>query len=190
MGREGSRCTGTSFFVLNSQGLAFTRRDHVLVVGEPERLEPYIEMEARDYSGDIISIDFQGDDFDEVMRFFSDAADREIVADARFTGALHFKLTDVPWDQALDVVLALYGLGFEAGDSAIRIVSSLWRRSLDRAPCSPSESASCAHSLSPPSQNRCTTHKARARGYKSCVGLESCRDPQTSKKKTTKNANG
>jgi type II secretory pathway component HofQ len=109
------------FYMLNSQGLAFSRSDHVLVVGEPERLSPYLEMETKDYRGDIISIDFAGSDFDEVMKFFSDTTGLQIVADDRFSGRITLKLTDVPWDQALDLIVKLQGLRFELQDTVIRI---------------------------------------------------------------------
>ena len=109
------------FYVLNSQGLEFSRRDHVLVVGAPERLTSYLEMETKDYRGNIISIDFAGSDFDEVMKFFSDTTGLQIVADERFSGRITLKLTDVPWDQALDLIVKLQGFRFELQDTVIRI---------------------------------------------------------------------
>ena len=109
------------FYVLNSQGLEFSRRDRVLVGGEPERLATYLEMETKDYRGNIISIDFPGSDFDEVMKFFSDTTGLQVVADDRFPGPLTLKLTDVPWDQALDLIVKLQGLRFELQDTVIRI---------------------------------------------------------------------
>ena len=78
-------------------------------------------METKDYCGNIISIDFAESDFDEVMKFFSDTTGLQVVADDRFSAPLTLKLTDVPWDQALDLIVKLQGLRFELQDTVIRI---------------------------------------------------------------------
>jgi hypothetical protein len=109
------------FFLLDSQGLGFTQRDRVVVIAEPARLRPYQEMETRPYRGKIVSIDFRNADFGEVTRFFEKASGLPVVADRKPEGNLDFKLVEVPWDQALDLIVTLDGLHLDMRDQAIRI---------------------------------------------------------------------
>ena len=82
---------------------------------------PFVEMETKAYRGDIISIDLSESDFDEVMTYFSDVAGLEVVTDVGVSVPLTLKLTDVPWDQTLDIIVKLFGLRFEVDDAVIRI---------------------------------------------------------------------
>ncbi|MDP2799006.1 MAG: AMIN domain-containing protein, partial [Deltaproteobacteria bacterium] len=58
------------------------------------------------YTGQKISLDFQNADIHNVLRLLAEVSKLNIVAGDDVTGKVTLKLDRVPWDQALDVVLA------------------------------------------------------------------------------------
>ncbi|MBI5055512.1 MAG: type IV pilus secretin PilQ [Nitrospirae bacterium] len=80
--------------------------------------EPIAQME---YSGDKISIDFQDADLTHIFRLISDISGYNIVVSPEVKGKFSMKLIDVPWDQALDVILRNYGLSKSVEGNIIRI---------------------------------------------------------------------
>jgi hypothetical protein len=109
------------FHALTSNGLAFSKRDNVLVIADPVAIGPYLEMETKDYHGKPIALDFRDAEMEEVLRFFENVSRLEVLAGADFSGRFTFKLVDVPWDQALDLVAALNGLRAEVGVTGVRM---------------------------------------------------------------------
>ena len=57
------------------------------------------------YKGELISIDFKGADIIDVLRILSDIGGFNIVVARDVKGTVTIKLDEVPWDQALDIVL-------------------------------------------------------------------------------------
>jgi type IV pilus assembly protein PilQ len=57
------------------------------------------------YRGKNISLDFKDADIRSVLRLISEISGRKIVADGDVQGKITIRLTNVPWDQALDVIL-------------------------------------------------------------------------------------
>ncbi|MDI6789641.1 MAG: type IV pilus secretin PilQ [Thermodesulfobacteriota bacterium] len=73
------------------------------------------------YTGQKISLDFQNADIHNVLRLLAEVSKLNIVAGDDVTGKVTLKLDRVPWDQALDVVLAARGLGMVRTGNVIRI---------------------------------------------------------------------
>ncbi|MDO9462482.1 MAG: type IV pilus secretin PilQ, partial [Deltaproteobacteria bacterium] len=73
------------------------------------------------YTGQKISLDFQNADIHNVLRLLAEVSKLNIVAGDDVTGKVTLKLDRVPWDQALDVVLAARGLGMVITGNVIRI---------------------------------------------------------------------
>lgn len=73
------------------------------------------------YTGQKISLDFQNADIHNVLRLLAEVSKLNIVAGDDVTGKITLKLDRVPWDQALDVVLAARGLGMVRTGNVIRI---------------------------------------------------------------------
>ncbi len=72
-----------------------------------------VESDAPDrprYTGEKISLDFNGADIHDVLRVLADVSGLNIVATDDVQGRLTLRLVDVPWDQALAVVLRAHGL--------------------------------------------------------------------------------
>lgn len=81
---------------------------------------PAVEDDRPDqsrYTGRKISLDFNGADIHDVLRVLADVSDLNIVTTDDVQGHLTLRLVDVPWDQALAVVLHAHGLEqVEAGN--------------------------------------------------------------------------
>jgi type IV pilus assembly protein PilQ len=73
------------------------------------------------FTGNPISLDFQGADLRAVLRSFSEISGLNMVIDPRVTGTVDVALRDVPWDQALDIILRANGLGYRVDGTIVRI---------------------------------------------------------------------
>jgi type IV pilus assembly protein PilQ len=76
---------------------------------------------GRQFTGHPISLDFQGADLRAVLRTFSEISGLNIVIDPAVTGTVDVALRDVPWDQALDIILAANKLGYIIDGTIVRI---------------------------------------------------------------------
>lgn len=66
---------------------------------------------APDYSGDRISLNFQNIEVRALLQILADFNDFSLVVGDNVIGSMTLRLDDVPWDQAVDLVLRLRGLG-------------------------------------------------------------------------------
>jgi type IV pilus assembly protein PilQ len=86
--------------------------------GGSEKGKPFEEGE---YVGEKINIDFQDADLVHIFRLIADISGYNIVVSPDVKGKFSMKLIDVPWDQALDVILRNYGLSKTIDGNIIRI---------------------------------------------------------------------
>jgi len=75
----------------------------------------------RAWSGHPVSLDFDGVDLSAVLRTFAEITNMNIVVDRRVEGKVNVSLRDVPWDQALDIILRANQLGYTVEGNIIRI---------------------------------------------------------------------
>ncbi len=75
----------------------------------------------RQYTGHTVSLDFEGVDLRAVLRTFSDVSGLNMVIDPDVQGTVDIILTDVPWDQALDVILRGNQLDYTVDGTIVRI---------------------------------------------------------------------
>ena len=73
------------------------------------------------YTGMPVSLDFQGADLRAVLRTFAEISGLNIVIDPTVQGTVDVALRDVPWDQALDIILRANRLGYTADGAVVRI---------------------------------------------------------------------
>jgi len=78
-------------------------------------------VEAPKYVGEKISIDFQDADLVHVFRLIADISGYNIVVSPDVKGKFSLRLTDIPWDQALDIILRNYGLSKTKDGNIVRI---------------------------------------------------------------------
>jgi type IV pilus assembly protein PilQ len=73
------------------------------------------------YTGVPISLDFQGADLRAVLRTFAEISGLNVVIDPSIQGTVDVALRDVPWDQALDIILRANRLGYVVDGTIVRI---------------------------------------------------------------------
>lgn len=76
---------------------------------------------TKGYTGEKISIDFQDADLIHIFRLIADVSGYNIVVSPQVKGKFSMKLINVPWDQALDIILRNYGLSRTVEGKIIRI---------------------------------------------------------------------
>ncbi len=73
------------------------------------------------YSGHPVSLDFQGADLRAVLRTFAEISGLNMVIDPAVQGSVDVALRDVPWDQALDIILRANKLGYFVDGTIVRV---------------------------------------------------------------------
>jgi type IV pilus assembly protein PilQ len=71
----------------------------------------------------LISIDFKDADIRQVLRVISLKSGVDIVAGSDVEGLVTIKLTNVPWEQALDIILRTYGFTYERQNKIVRVMT-------------------------------------------------------------------
>jgi len=100
-------------WVISAQGdfeqLAYQSRQSV-----HHRIKPSLKRTAADekkeYTGERLTLNFQDIDVRSVLQLLADTSGQNIVVSDSVTGNLTLRLQNVPWDQALDIVLRTKGL--------------------------------------------------------------------------------
>ena len=77
--------------------------------------------QEKKYVGHPISMDFQGIDLRSVLRTFAEISGLNMVIDPDVQGTVDIVLTDVPWDQALEVILRGNNLDYTVDGTIVRI---------------------------------------------------------------------
>lgn len=75
----------------------------------------------RRFNGAPVSLDFQGADLRAVLRTFAEVSGLNMVIDPAVQGTVDVALRDVPWDQALDIILRANKLGYAVDGTIVRI---------------------------------------------------------------------
>jgi type IV pilus assembly protein PilQ len=78
-------------------------------------------LDGKEYQGRRISLDFKDIDMADVLRLIAEVSDLNVIAGEEVAGKVTIRLVDVPWDQALDVILLTKGLGFVRVGNVLRI---------------------------------------------------------------------
>ncbi|MFP4082358.1 MAG: type IV pilus secretin PilQ [Candidatus Aminicenantes bacterium] len=73
------------------------------------------------YSGDIISLKFKDADLRDVILYLGDFAGLNVVFDPEVRGTVTCDLKDIPWDQALDIILKINKMGKVIEGNVLRI---------------------------------------------------------------------
>jgi type IV pilus assembly protein PilQ len=81
-------------------------------------------VDGKEYIGRRISLDFKEVDIADVLRLIAEVSDLNVIAGDEVKGRVTIRLVDVPWDQALDIILLTKGLGFMRIGNVLRIAPS------------------------------------------------------------------
>jgi type IV pilus secretin PilQ/predicted competence protein len=77
--------------------------------------------ETQALTGVKISLDFKDADINDILRLIAEVGKVNIIAGGDVQGKITTRMTDVPWDQALDVILKINGLAQERSGNIIRV---------------------------------------------------------------------
>ena len=92
--------------------------------GEAEKGGPVnMEEEQVQYTGKKINLDFKEVDILDILRLMSDISKLNIIAGDDVKGTVTVRLVDIPWDEALDVILKSKSLGKERFGNIIRVAT-------------------------------------------------------------------
>ncbi len=78
-------------------------------------------LEQPQYTGTRISLDFQRADINDILRLLAEVSGLNIITGGDVQGEVSIRMVNVPWDQALDVILRANGLGQERIGNVIRV---------------------------------------------------------------------
>jgi type IV pilus assembly protein PilQ len=120
---EASRIgTGTRLSI-NATGdyeqLAYQSDDQYVVEIQPQRKAAAAQDEKPQYTGERLTLNFQEIETRAVLQLLADASGQNIVVSDTVTGNVTLRLQNVPWDQALDIVLRTKGLDKRKQDNVI-----------------------------------------------------------------------
>ena len=93
----------------------------VQAVEEEEKLDaaPTLFSPDRQYDGERLTLNFQDIETRAVLQLLADVSGRNIVVSDTVQGNVTLRLQGVPWDQALDIVLATKGLDMRENGNVI-----------------------------------------------------------------------
>ncbi len=78
------------------------------IVEDPNKL---VQGSKKGYSGEKLSLNFQNIDVRSILQVIADFTGFNIITSDSVSGNLTLRLKDVPWDQALDIIMQSKGLG-------------------------------------------------------------------------------
>jgi type IV pilus assembly protein PilQ len=87
-----------------------TGNEYILAVSALTEEEKRDRLNEFDYVGDRISLNFQNIEVRAVLQLIADFTGLNLVASDSVSGSITLRLQNVPWDQALDLVLKTRGL--------------------------------------------------------------------------------
>jgi type IV pilus assembly protein PilQ len=99
--------------------LAYQSDDQYVVEVQPARKAAQKTEDKRVYTGERLTLNFQDIETRAVLQLLADASGQNIVVSDSVQGSVTLRLQNVPWDQALDIVLRTKGLDKRRNDNVI-----------------------------------------------------------------------
>ena len=124
MSRDGgTRIVITPVSGADFEQIAYQTGDRFYIELQPLNASEQAEREAEEpqYTGQRISLSFQNIDVRAVLQIVADVADVNMVVSDSVSGNIALRLEDVPWDQALDIILQSKGLGMRRENNVITV---------------------------------------------------------------------
>ncbi|MGC1730891.1 MAG: type IV pilus secretin PilQ family protein, partial [Steroidobacteraceae bacterium] len=122
-GFDVTRVGAGSRIAINANGdfeqLAYQSDDQYVVEVAPRRKASVAQEDKPVYTGERLTLNFQDIDTRAVLQLLADASGQNIVVSDSVTGNVTLRLQNVPWDQALDIVLRTKGLDKRKQDNVI-----------------------------------------------------------------------
>ncbi len=93
------------------------------VADEPTIRAPKTGSE-KEYKGQLISLHFQEADILDVLQVIAEVSGLNLVVHPQVTGTVTVHLTNIPWDQALDIILKMNSLSVEIEGNILRVAQA------------------------------------------------------------------
>jgi len=103
--------------ILADAGLGWTLEGSVVWIHPPLQAPDG----DRNFAGDPISLDLEGADLRKVIQVFSAQTGHTFDLDPAVDAQVSVSLEDVPWDQALDLILRISGLSYSLDNGVVEI---------------------------------------------------------------------
>ncbi len=98
---------------------AYQSDEQFVVEVKPLKVDPSKLTQGPGYSGQKLSLNFQNIEVRSLLQVIADFTNFNIVTSDSVTGAVTLRLQDVPWDQALDIILQAKGLGMRKSGNVL-----------------------------------------------------------------------
>jgi len=100
---------------------AYQSENQFVVEVRPRKVDPTKLTQGAGYNGEKLSLNFQNIEIRSLLQVIADFTNFNIVTSDSVTGALTLRLKDVPWDQALDIIMQAKNLGMRKNGSVLWI---------------------------------------------------------------------
>ncbi len=100
---------------------AYQSENQFVVEVRPRKVDPTKLTQGVGYNGEKLSLNFQNIEIRSLLQVIADFTNFNIVTSDSVTGALTLRLKDVPWDQALDIIMQAKNLGMRKNGSVLWI---------------------------------------------------------------------
>jgi type IV pilus assembly protein PilQ len=105
----------------NWEHQAYQSDNQFVIEVKPSRDDPARAAKRQGYKGDKLSLNFQNVDIRALLQVIADFTNLNIVVRESVSGNLTLRLKDVPWDQALDIVLQSKNLDMRRNGNVIMV---------------------------------------------------------------------
>ena len=105
----------------NFEQLAYQSDNQYTIEVKPIVKPTGLEEEKRSYTGERLTLNFQDIETRAVLQLLADTSGQNIVVSDTVQGNVTLRLQNVPWDQALDIVLKTKGLDMRRQDNVILV---------------------------------------------------------------------
>ena len=105
----------------NWEHSAYQSDEQLVVEIKPQRIDPTKLTQGPGYNGQKLSLNFQNIEIRSLLQVIADFTNFNIVTSDSVTGNVTLRLQDVPWDQALDIILQSKGLGLRKNGNVLWI---------------------------------------------------------------------
>ena len=100
---------------------AYQSDNQFVVEVRQQKIDPNKLTQGPGYAGEKLSLNFQNIEVRSLLQVIADFTNFNIVTSDSVTGAVTLRLKDVPWDQALDIIMQAKGLGMRKTGNVLLI---------------------------------------------------------------------
>ncbi len=100
---------------------AYQSDNQFVVEVREQKVDPNKLTKGVGYSGEKLSLNFQNIEVRSLLQVIADFTNFNVVTSDTVSGAVTLRLKDVPWDQALDIIMQAKGLGMRKSGNVLWI---------------------------------------------------------------------